>query len=227
MEDALSAHVRAAFSSFDGSHDFAHVERVVANARALAAASGAPPATASLVFRAALLHDMDDKKYGGDEVAQPRARAAMRACGVADGDADRVCACVRGVSFTGEMARVAAAAAAAAVGSGGGGGAPEGAGEDPEVALATAIVQDADRLDAIGATGIARVFCFGGSRSRPLAESVQHFHDKLLKLKGLMKTDAGRAAAAARHETMVAFLGVLEREWGGELGASLGAAAAV
>ena len=242
---ALVAHVRTAFSSYDGSHDFAHLERVVANARALAAASAAPPPAEALISVSALLHDIDDKKYGGDEVNQPRARAALRACGVSDGDAEKTCAVIRGVSFTTEMARMAAGGAAAAAG------AEE---RDPLVALATAIVQDADRLDAIGATGIAcvgpaarprgpaparltathmraralslptqrrRCFCFGGSRNRPLAESVDHFHEKLLRLKGLMKTPAGRAAAEARHETMVAFLGVLEREWKGELGASL------
>jgi hypothetical protein len=151
---ALVAHVRAAFSSYDGSHDFAHLERVVANARALAAASAAPPPAEALISVSALLHDIDDKKYGGDEVNQPRARAALRACGVSDGDAKKTCAVIRGVSFTTEMARMAAGGAAAAAG------AEEG---DPLVALATAIVQDADRLDAIGATGIACV----GPAARP------------------------------------------------------------
>lgn len=206
---SLTAHVRQEFASFDGSHDFSHLERVVSNARALCASSFCDPPTAELVLRSALLHDMDDRKYGGDEIAQPRARAALRACGVPDAEADLVCEVIRGVSFSGEMSRAAA--------SGGSGGAPAAAGAGGVAALATAIVQDADRLDAIGATGIARCFCFGGARNRPLSESVQHFHDKLLKLKGLMKTDAGRAAAAARHETMVGFLEVLEKEWSGAL----------
>jgi uncharacterized protein len=201
---ALSAHVSAAFSSYDGSHDFAHLERVVASARALSRACGAPAPTAALVLRAALLHDMDDKKYGGDEVAQPRARAAMHACGVPECDVEATCAVIRGVSYTSEVARAADGSAQAAA-------------ADARVALATAVVQDADRLDAIGATGIARCFCFGGSRNRPLAESVAHFHEKLLKLKGLMKTEAGRAAAEARHDTMIAFLSALQKEWSGEL----------
>ena len=158
---------------------------------------------------AALLHDCDDKKYGGDETTQPNARAALSAASVPPAAAERVLSIIRGVSYSSEVARLRAS---------GGGGASSAAADDPELALATAIVQDADRLDAIGATGIARVFCFGGARGRPLAESVQHFHDKLLKLRDMCKTGAGRAAAAARHETMVSFLNCLEKEWGGELG---------
>ena len=201
----LEAHVRSAFASFDGSHDFAHLERVLANARALSALESAPPALSALVDAAALLHDMDDKKYGGDEAAQPRARAALAACGADAAFTERALAVVRGVSYTSEVARLAAGAGA---------GAPAAAPTDPDVELATALVQDADRLDAMGATGIARVFCFGGARGRPLAESVQHFHDKLLKLRDMFKTGAGRALAGERHDTMVQFLGTLGREWG-------------
>ena len=68
------------------------------------------------------------------------------------------------------------------------------------------IVQDADRLDAIGAIGIARTFAFGGGRGRPLDDSIRHFHDKLLLLKDEMNTDLGRKLADSRHAFLVAFL---------------------
>lgn len=116
----------------------------------------------------------------------------------------------------------------------------------PALTPALAVVQDADRLDAIGAVGIARCFMFGGARGAGIwggAEEdarvekeaatltreeymaaskrgdrscVAHFADKLLKLKGLMKTDAGRRAAKGRHVFMEAFLTQLRAEWNGE-----------
>ena len=68
------------------------------------------------------------------------------------------------------------------------------------------IVQDADRLDAMGAVGIARTFAFGGEHGRPLRESVQHFYDKLLLLRDLMNTGAGRELAEKRHIFLESFL---------------------
>lgn len=78
------------------------------------------------------------------------------------------------------------------------------------------IVQDADRLDALGAIGIARCFAYGGSQARALygdaSSSVQHFHDKLFKLKNLMNTSKGKVLAIERHEFMTIFLDQLYRE---------------
>ena len=73
-------------------------------------------------------------------------------------------------------------------------------------------MQDADRLDAMGAIGIARTFAFGGERKRPLEESVQHFYDKLLLLKDEMNTEEGKRIAEDRHKLMVDFLNALEQE---------------
>jgi len=64
-------------------------------------------------------------------------------------------------------------------------------------------VQDADRLDAIGAIGVARAFAYGGEHGRSMADSVQHFYDKLLRLKELMNTDSGRQMAERRHAFLV------------------------
>jgi uncharacterized protein len=74
------------------------------------------------------------------------------------------------------------------------------------------IVQDADRLDAMGAIGIARTFAFGGERGRSIEDSVQHFYDKLLLLKDEMNTEAGRRMAEERHNFMERFLVELKQE---------------
>ena len=76
------------------------------------------------------------------------------------------------------------------------------------------VVQDADRLDAIGATGIARCFAFGGAFGRSLASSQSHFGEKLLLVRERMNTAAGRQEAEVRHERMVTFLAGLAAEWG-------------
>lgn len=74
------------------------------------------------------------------------------------------------------------------------------------------IVQDADRLDAIGAVGIARTFSYGGHKGRPLTDTVQHFHDKLLLLKDEMNTDTAKQIAESRHQFLMTFLKELEKE---------------
>ena len=77
-------------------------------------------------------------------------------------------------------------------------------------------MQDADRLDAIGAVGIARTFAYGGEHGRPMRESIEHFYDKLLKLKGLMNTESGRRMAEERHAFLVEFLDRYREETEGE-----------
>ena len=74
------------------------------------------------------------------------------------------------------------------------------------------IVQDADRLDAIGAIGIARTFAFGGEHGRPLEDSIQHFYNKLLFLKDLMNTESAKRMAQDRHEFLEEFLEKWEKE---------------
>ena len=68
------------------------------------------------------------------------------------------------------------------------------------------VVQDADRLDAMGAIGVARTFAYGGEHGRSLGDSIQHFYDKLLRLKALMNTETGRKMAERRHAFLEAFL---------------------
>ena len=78
-------------------------------------------------------------------------------------------------------------------------------GKRPET-LEGMIVQDADRLDAIGAIGIARTFAYGGKVGRPLSDSIKHFYDKLLLLKDELNTDVAIDMAQKRHEFMQGFL---------------------
>ncbi|MGL4393068.1 MAG: HD domain-containing protein [Fusobacteriaceae bacterium] len=75
------------------------------------------------------------------------------------------------------------------------------------------IVQDADRLEAIGAIGIARAFCFGGYAGRPLYDSLTHFHEKLYFLKDKMNTDSGKKMAESRHEFLKTFEAQFNSEW--------------
>jgi len=78
-----------------------------------------------------------------------------------------------------------------------------------------AVVQDADRLDAIGAIGIGRCFTFGGAKgSRSLTDAIQHFDEKLLKLEGMMKTEAGRAMAEQRSNRIRDFMAWWQEEAG-------------
>lgn len=84
-------------------------------------------------------------------------------------------------------------------------------GQKPET-IEGMIVQDADRLDALGAIGIARTFAYGGEHGRSLEDSVQHFFDKLLLLKDEMNTQSGRELAESRHDFLCQFLQHLKEE---------------
>ena len=78
-------------------------------------------------------------------------------------------------------------------------------GDRAVISAAIEYVQDADRLDAIGAIGIARTFAFGGEHGRPLEDSIRHFHEKLLRLKDELNTESARKAAKKRHQFMLSF----------------------
>ena len=84
-------------------------------------------------------------------------------------------------------------------------------GKKPE-SIEGQIVQDADRLDAIGAIGIARTFAFGGKHGRSPEDSIAHFHEKLLLLKDMMNTDTAKLLAEDRHNFMQDFLQEWDRE---------------
>ena len=129
---------------------------------------------------AALLHDADDHKLFNTK-NNANARAFLEAHQVTLQTIERICGVINSVSFKQNKGKAPDT--------------PEGK-----------VVQDADRLDAMGAIGVARAFAYGGEHGRSMADSVQHFYDKLLRLKELMNTDTGRQMAEQRHAFLEAFL---------------------
>ena len=241
--------VKHELRQMDGSHDWWHIHRVRNNALAIARKErpgGSDPAFDIVVELAALVHDVQDWKYSGDPDAGTRA-IARDVAGMIRTITDhhpnvlkRVLNVVQGVGFKDELPSHAESDETR----------DEAIRAKRDLPLELKVVQDADRLDAIGAIGIARTFCYGGAKGHAMhvpgveprkrltrAEyvgdamtkkrktgkpstrvdtTVNHFHEKLLKLRGLMKTETGRAMAEKRHARMVEFLEAFHEEWEGE-----------
>jgi uncharacterized protein len=208
---ATAQFIEHKFANEGSGHDWAHIRRVWLMARRLAVAS--PEADREVTELAALLHDIADWKFhDGDYEAGPRAaRAWLQGLGAADPLIGRVETIIREVSFKGLGV------------------------ETPVSTVEGALVQDADRLDAIGAIGIARAFAYGGHKGRPLhdpavapvthdsfasyqqntAPTLNHFYEKLLHLKDRLHTPAAREVAEQRHGFMEAYVARFLAEWDG------------
>lgn len=188
MKDKIIAsafnYIEDLFKNDFGGHDVEHSKRVYQNAFLIA--KNEPECDLFVVSLAALLHDVDDHKLFHTE-NNANARAFLESVQLDQNQIDRICELMNGISFS------------------------KNRGVRPET-LEGKIVQDADRLDAIGAIGIARTFAFGGERKRPLSATVQHFYDKLLLLKDEMNTAEGKRIAELRHQLMVDFLYELNNE---------------
>ena len=182
--DSAFSYIEDLFKYDFGGHDVEHSKRVYQNA--LLIAKSEPECDLFVVSLAALLHDADDHKLFHTE-NNANARAFLERFLIDQNQIDRICELINGISFS------------------------KNRGVRPET-LEGKIVQDADRLDAIGAIGIARTFSFGGERKRPLSATVQHFYDKLLLLKDEMNTTEGKRLAEHRHQLMVDFLQELNNE---------------
>lgn len=173
-------------------HDYYHIERVVINSRKILQTE---KADGFLVELAAWLHDLGDHKlHNGVDKSEELINAFLNSLVVEQPIIDRVIEIVSQVSFS--------------------------KGNRPS-SIEAEIVQDADRLDAIGAIGIARCFAYGGSKYRILyspnekekeSSSIQHFYDKLLKIKGLINTESAKLIAARRHSFMEEYLAEFYRE---------------
>lgn len=180
----------------DGSgHDFDHTMRVYRMAVRIAQEEGAQQ---EIVALAALLHDVDDKKLSPETCEnKDRAVGFLRENGVDEAVIDRIVRIISEISFS--------------------------AGNGVPSTLEGKCVQDADRLDAIGAIGIGRAFAFGGSRGRRMhdpegddkSSTIQHFYDKLLLLKDRMNTATGRRLADRRDAFLRVFLEEFYAEWDG------------
>lgn len=184
------------FAADSSGHDYYHTLRVHSLARTIALSEGAD---LEIVELAALLHDVDDHKLS-PETAEGKTRATefLRSQNVPDEKIAAIVHLIGQVSFSRNTL--------------------------PPDTLEGQCVQDADRLDALGAIGIARTFAYGGSKGRPIHDpelldpstSVQHFYDKLLRLKAMMNTETGYRLAAPRHKFLEAFLEEFLREWEGK-----------
>ncbi len=196
----------------EGGHDWFHIERVYKNALLIAATESC---NLTVVKLAALLHDIADSKFhGGDEAVGPaKARTFLTSLAVEEVIIDHVVKIIENISFKG------------------------GTTEKQFTSIELDIVQDADRLDAIGAIGIARTFNYGGFKNRALydpaiapltnmtkeayknstAPTLNHFYEKLLLLKDRMNTKTGRKLAEERHRFMEQFLDRFYAEWEGEM----------
>ena len=181
-------YIRTLFEGNSDGHGFDHTIRVWRNAMRIAEAE--PACDRQVVSLAALLHDADDHKLFSTE-NNANARRFLEEQGVPQETADRICRAINSVSFSKNGDRRPDT--------------PEGR-----------VVQDADRLDAIGAVGIARTFAYGGKHGRPPEDSIGHFYEKLLLLKDLMNTDKAREIAEERHAFMEAFLREWDEETAGE-----------
>ena len=195
----------------EGGHDWFHIERVYKNALLIAEEE---ECDLTVVKLAALLHDIADSKFhGGDESVGPKtARTFLESQNVKEDIILHVIAIIENISFKG------------------------GNFEKKFNSKELEIVQDADRLDAIGAIGIARTFNYGGFKNRPLynpniqpnlnmnkdeyknskTPKIKHFYEKLLLLKDKMNTETGKKIAKKRHDFMVHFLAQFYAEWDGE-----------
>ena len=190
------AFARDIFSADSSGHDYHHTLRVHALASAIAEAEGADR---TLVELAALLHDVDDHKLSPDTAEnKDRAVSFLRSQAVPEGDIQKIVRIIDQISFSRNSL--------------------------PPDTLEGKCVQDADRLDAMGAIGIARTFAFGGSHGRAMHDpegsdsstSIAHFYEKLLLLKDRMNTETGRRLAQHRHAFLETYLAQFLAEWEGE-----------
>ena len=203
--------VKQQLENAEGGHDWFHIERVYKNALLIAEGVDCDLIVVKL---GALLHDIADSKFhGGDETVAPKtARTFLESQNVSEDIILHVIAIIENISFKG------------------------GNFEKKFNSKELEIVQDADRLDAIGAIGIARTFNYGGFKNRPLynpniqpnmnmnkeeyknseSPTLNHFYEKLLLLKDKMNTATGKKLAEDRHNYMVRFLSQFYAEWDGQ-----------
>ena len=165
-------------------HDLDHSLRVYHTAMKIAANYSGCDMT--VVALGALLHDVDDHKLFNTE-NNANAREFMECNNVTGAKADEICEVINSVSFSKNKDR------------------------DPAT-LEGKIVRDSDRLDAMGAVGIARTFAYGGKNGRSLDDSVQHFYDKLLLLKDLLYTDEAKRMGEERYQFLTGFLEEYKKE---------------
>lgn len=188
---AADKYIRHELADDRGGHDYLHVLRVVKLTRKI---QKHEKGDLFVTLLAAYLHDLDDPKVAIEGIS--RVDSFLDNAKVEPDIIKRVKSIVENISYTKEMAG------------------------NELTDIEGKIVRDADRLDAIGAIGIARCFAYGGYRNRPIysgnindQSSVTHFYDKLLNVKNLMLTVTGKRLAKKRHRRMSCFLSWFHQEW--------------
>jgi uncharacterized protein len=205
--DNIRHQIHKEFEGEGSGHDWWHIHRVVENALHLQELEGGER---DLIEIAALVHDVGDHKFHKEaNAAETLITKLLKEVGLEKKFIQKVVQIVAEVSYKG-----------AGVQTNGN-------------SLEAKIVQDADRLDAIGAIGVGRAFAFGGNRNRLMYEpdhtpslhtdfesykndkghTINHFYEKLLLLKDRMQTDSGRKIAQERHQFMQTFLEQFYKEW--------------
>ena len=204
--------VKATLAEAETGHDWFHIERVYKTAKTINAIEKGDELVVTL---AALLHDIADSKFnnGDEEIGPQKAGEFLKSINVADEISIHVQQIIKNMSFKASFEQINFSS------------------------KELNIVQDADRLDAIGAIGIARAFTYGGYKNRVLydpeikpnlnmtkeeyknttAPTINHFYEKLLLLKDLMKTPSGKLMAQQRHDFMQEYLNQFYQEWEGKL----------
>ena len=204
--------VKATLAGAEGGHDWFHIERVWKNTKLIGTTENVDQ---TIIELGALLHDIADSKFhvGNEEIGPRIAFDFLSKENVDPEIIEHVVLIIQHISFKGGNEKQTF--------------------HSPELD----VVQDADRLDAIGAIGIARAFNYGGFKNRSLydpeiepvlnmdketykkstAPTINHFYEKLLLLKDKMNTETGKRIAEQRHSFMVQFLDQFYAEWGGEL----------
>lgn len=206
---AMEQYAKRVLDSDTSGHDWSHIERVVNTTKTIAKAEGAD---LFICEAAALLHDVIDDKIVQDPAhALKELKQFLTLIEVTPEEIEAIESIITRMSFKNHQ-------------------------ENQELSLEGRVVQDADRLDAIGAIGIARVMCYSGSTGRPIHQpnmkprehmtaeeyrngestAIMHFYEKLLKLKELMNTDYGKKLAKGRHEFLEMYLEQFYAEWEGK-----------
>lgn len=208
--DQTILHVKEILKGAEAGHDWFHIERVYKNALYINQSEKANPLVVAL---GALLHDIADPKFhnGNEELGPEMARSFMISLNIDEEIQQHVVNIINHISFKQSFENAAFNS------------------------IELQVVRDADRLDAIGAIGIARAFTYGGYKNRILYDpqippvrfteketyknaegtTLNHFYEKLLLLKDLMHTPTGKQLAAQRHAYMEAFLTQFYAEWQG------------
>jgi uncharacterized protein len=205
-------HVREELGEAEGGHDWFHIQRVFRNTLLIAREEDVDVMVVSL---AALLHDIADAKFhsGDEKIGPKKADSFMQSLKVPPKTRKHVVKIIENISFKNSLDTR----------------------KKPFRSRELEVVRDADRLDAMGAIGIARAFSYGGFAGRKLYDpdispnpkmskaeykksngpTINHFYEKLLLLKDKMHTDTGRKLAEDRHQFMLNYLEEFYREWNG------------